>query len=126
MTILRRAGLMAVMAGAVGSVGLTLYTGRGNSSRFLMILFVLWVLAPFLGLALADRISKQWAVVTRATLYCVMLVLTVGPLAIYADVAFGPPRAQTAFAFLVVPLVSWLMMAVVVPTAAWILGRRTK
>jgi hypothetical protein len=50
-------------------------------------------------------------------LYSVMLVLTLGSLAIYGDVAFGPPRAKPAFAFLVVPLSSWLLIAIVVAAA---------
>jgi len=124
--LLRAAGLIAVAAGAVGSAGLTLYAGRHNPSRILIALFVLWVLSPFMALVLANVVSKRWTVPTRAALYMVMLVLTPGSLAVYGDVALGPPRAQTAFAFLVVPLVSWLLIAIVVAAAALISGRRTR
>ena len=40
----------------------------------------------------------------------VMLILALGSVAIYADVAFGPPREKPAFVFLVVPLASWLLI----------------
>jgi hypothetical protein len=122
--VLRAAALIAVLAGAVGSVGLMLHAGRRNDSRLLLVLFTLWVLSPFMALILANMISTRWLVHTRATLYIVMLVLALGSLAIYGVVALGPPRAKTAFVFVVVPPASCLLVAIVVPTAALIFGRR--
>ena len=84
--LLRAAALIAALAGAVGSVGLMLHAGRRNDSRILLVLFALWVLSPFMALVLANVVSKHWLVLTRATLYSVMLVLTLGSLAIYGDV----------------------------------------
>jgi hypothetical protein len=115
--------MIATAAGAIASVGLTLYVGRHNPSRILLSLFVIWVLSPFVALVCASAVSKRWPVPTRATLYGVMLVLTLGSLAIYGGVAFGPARATPAFAFLVVPLVSWLLIAVALPVAAFISRR---
>jgi hypothetical protein len=89
------------------------------------VLFTLWVLSPFVALVLASVISKRWSFHTRATLYSLMLALTLGSLAIYADVALGPPRAKTAFVFVIVPPASWLLTAIVVPIAALISGRRS-
>lgn len=113
MSALRLLARGAAVVGAVGSVGLTLYTGRHNPSGFLMALFAMWVLAPFLGFELADMASQRWTALTRAALYGVMLVLTVASLAIYGAVAFGPPRARTASFFLVIPPASCLLMATV-------------
>jgi hypothetical protein len=124
MRLLRAAGLIAILAGAVGSVALTLYTGRHNPSRLLMVLFALWVLSPFAVLAVASVVSKRWSPLTRATLHIVMLVLALGSLAIYGYVAFGPPREKTAFAFVVVPPASWLLTGIVVAIAALFSGRR--
>jgi hypothetical protein len=126
LAVLRAAALIAVLAGAVGSVGLTLHAGRRNDSRILMVLFALWVLSPFMALILANAVSKRWSVHTRATLYSVMLVLTLGSLAIYGVVALGPPRAKTAFVFVVVPPASWLLIAIVVPMAALISRTRSR
>jgi hypothetical protein len=122
---LRAAALIAALAGAVSSVGLMLHAGRRNDSRILLVLFAIWVLSPFMALVVANVVSQRWAVLTRATLYSLMLVLTLGSLAIYGDVALGPPRAKTAFVFVVVPPVSWLLIAIVVPTAALISRRRS-
>jgi len=121
--VLRGAALIAVVVGAAGSAGFMLRVGHRNKSLILMSLFTIWVLSPFVALVLANAVSKRWTVVTRATLHCVMLVVTVGSLAIYGNVALGPPRAKPAFFFLVVPLVSWLLMAVVVPIAEFLSGR---
>lgn len=120
--LLRAVALISVLAGAVGSVGLTLHAGRRNDSRILLVLFALWVLSPFMALVLANMVSKRWSVLTRATLYSVMLVLTLGSLAIYGVVALGHPRAKTAFVFVVVPPASWLLIAIVVPITAQITG----
>jgi len=117
---LRTVAMIAAAAGAVGSVALTLYVGRHNPSRILLSLFVIWVLSPFVALVCASAVSKRWPVLTQATLYSVMLVLTLGSLAIYGYVAFGPARATPAFAFLVVPLVSWLLIAVALPVSAFL------
>ena len=124
--LLRVAALIAVLAGAAGSFGLMLHAGRRNDSRILLVLFTIWVLSPFVALVLADVVSKRWSVLTRATLHSVMLVLTVGSLAIYGDVALGPPRAKTAFIFVVVPPASWLLIAIAVPIAAQISGRLSR
>jgi len=115
---LRVTGLIAVLVGAVGSVGLMLYVGRRNESRILLILFALWVLSPFVALVWANVVSKRWPVHTP-TLYSLMLVLTLGTLALYADVAFWRPRPKPASVFLLVPPVSWLVIAI----AALVSGR---
>jgi hypothetical protein len=119
LSVLHAAALIALLVGAVGSVGLMLHVGRRKDSpRLLMALFTIWVVSPFVAVGLANIVSKGWSVITRATLYSVMLVLTLGSLAIYGDVALGPLTAKTTSIFVVVPPASWLLIAVVVSTAA--------
>jgi hypothetical protein len=101
-----------------------LWVGHRNPSRVLLGLFVVWDLSPFIALILADIVSKRWSVLTRATLYGVMLIVTLGSLAFYGDVVWRP-QPQPAFMFLVVPLASWLLTTIVVPIAALISGRRS-
>ena len=122
---LRAAALIAMAAGAVGSLGFMLRAGQ-STPRFLLIIFVFWVLSPFMALVLADAVSKRWSVLTRATLYSVMLVLALGSLAIYGDDALRPRRAHAAAVFVVVPPASWLCMAIVVPIAALISRRASR
>jgi hypothetical protein len=123
---MRRAALITVPAGAVASAGLTVYVGRGGSSYILMGLFVAWVLSPFVALAVANAVSRSWPAATRAALYGAMLVVPLVSLAFYADVAFGPPRPQPAFLFLVVPLGSWLLVAIAIGIAALLSERRSR
>jgi hypothetical protein len=123
---LRTVSLMAIVIGAVGSVGFMLRVGHRKEILFLLILFVFWVTSPFVALALAHTVSQRWAVLTRATLYCLIVILTLCSLVIYGYVALGPRRAQPASAFLVVPLGSWLLFVIVIPLAALISGRLSR
>ena len=124
--LLHAVALTAVVAGAGGSVGLMLWVGHRNPSRVLLVLFAIWVLAPFMALLLANMVSKRWSFITRATLHSGMLVLTLSSLAIYGDVVLRPPRSTPAFVFVVVPPASWLLMAIIVPIAAFISGRLSR
>lgn len=124
--LMRSASLIAVVVGAVGSVGFMLYVGRRNPSRLLILLFIIWVLSPFVALVLANVVSKHWAALIRAALYSMMVILTLVSTVIYGYVALGPPRPQPAFWFLVVPFVSWLLIAIVVPIAALISGKLSR
>jgi uncharacterized membrane protein YhaH (DUF805 family) len=116
---LRAVGLIAVLAGSAGSVGLMLRAGR-RTPRLLLILFVIWVLSPFVALAWANMMSKRWSDLTRAGLFCVTLVVTLGSLAIYGDLVKPPAGSPAAFVFVAVPPASWLLLAIVLPIATLI------
>jgi hypothetical protein len=129
MIVLRRAALIAVLIGAAGSAGFLLRAGQ-RTSRLLLVIMLLWVVGPFLALVSADVLSKRWTILSQAptcvTLYSLMLVLTVGSLAVYVDDALRPRQAQAAFVFVVVPLASWLLIAVAIPVAALISRRLSR
>ena len=114
---------MGVVAGAVGSVGLTLYAGRHNDSRLLVALFAIWVLSPFIAVVVA---SRRWWAFARGPLYGVSLILTPCSLAMYVHPAWRPPGSGPAFVFLVVPLASWLLLTMVVVIAALVSGVRSR
>ena len=124
LNILRAVAWIAIVVGTVGSVGLTLGAGR-NTPSLLLILFVIWVLSPFVALAWANMPSKRWSVLIQMTLYCLTLVITLSSLAIYGGVISPPAGSAHAFIFVVVPLGSWLLMAIVLPLATWISRRRS-
>jgi hypothetical protein len=121
---LRTVALLAVMAGAVSSVGLMLRVGYRNPSRLLIALFLVWDLSPFVVLVLADMFSKRWPAITRTTLHAVMIVIALGSVALYGDVVLRP-RPQPAAMFLIVPVASGLLILVVLPIAALISRRRS-
>ena len=122
---LRATALVAALCGAVGSAGFLLRAGQ-RTPRLLLAVMALWVLSPFVALLLANVASKRWSVPARATLYSVTLVLTLGTLAVYAFDVLWPRSAQPAFVFVLVPPVSWLFAAIVVPTAALVSGRLSR
>jgi hypothetical protein len=123
--LLRAVALVAVVAGAMGSVGLMLRAGR-HTPRLLLVFFVFWVLSPFMALAWANMVSKRWSVLTRAMLHCVTLVITLGSLAFYGGVVLPPAGSARAFVFVAVPPASWLLIAIVVPIAVLISRRRKR
>lgn len=124
--LLRTAALAVVLAGGVGSVGLMLHAGRRNSSRLLLFLFALWVLSPFVAMVWANVVSKPWPVPARRAIYSLMLALTLVSLAIYADVALGPPRAKSAFVFVVIPPASWALLAILIAVPLLVARRRSR
>jgi hypothetical protein len=121
--LLRSAAHVAALLGAVGSVGLVLRAGR-TTPRLLLVLMVIWVLAPFAVLAWANIVAKQWSVLTQTTLYGVTLVLTVGALASYGSVIVPPVGSPRGFMFVIVPGLSWLLIVSAPSIAAFISRRR--
>ena len=124
--LLSTLSLVAVVAGAVGSFGLMLRAGQ-RTPRLLLVLFTIWVLSPFAALLWANIVSKRWSVLTRATLYCATLVITLGSLAIYSELVVVRPRGSAnAFLFVAVPPASWVFMTIVVALAALVSHRRSR
>ncbi|PYP54881.1 MAG: hypothetical protein DMD40_15115 [Gemmatimonadetes bacterium] len=121
---LHRSARVAAVVGAVGSTALMLYAGRANQHILVTVLFVFWVLAPFVTLAWADRMSVRWSVITQRALHWMTLVITVGSLAIYVHRVLRPPRTTGAFVFVAVPVASCLLAAIAVGVAA-LLSRRS-
>jgi hypothetical protein len=122
---LRATALVAALCGAVASTGFLLRAGQ-RTPRLLLAAIGLWVLSPFVGLLLANVYSQRWPVPLRATLYSVTLVVTLGTLAVYTFDLLWPRSAQPAFVFVLVPPVSWLFGAIVVPAAALISRSRSR
>jgi hypothetical protein len=118
----RRTALLVMLVGALVSLGIMFYISRRQSSWMLIVLFTGWVLGPYVALMIADRKSGPWTPTARLALYAVMLVSTLGSVAIYVAVVLTGPF-KPAFYFLVVPVASWLLAAIVIPTTA-MLSRR--
>jgi hypothetical protein len=122
--VLRSVALIAVLAGAAGSLLLMLRVGRFNHSWILLVLFTVWVLSPFVLLIAAHRLSKHWSPATQIALYCAMVLLSIASLAIYNQPSWRPKGAGAAFVFVAVAPASWLLTAIVVPLSAKLARRR--
>ena len=105
--------LIAVLLGAAGSLVLMFNASRNQSSILLIALFTIWVLSPFIGLLVVNRISKRWSTLSRVTFYWLTVVLIVGSLVVYSGI-FNPPGTKAGFIFLVVPFASWVLVGTVI------------
>jgi len=117
LNLVRKLTFIVMLTGALGSLGLTLQAGQNNHSILLKMLFGIWVFSPFMGLAVAYFLSNRWSALTRNVLYFLTMVLTIASLLIYSGV-WNPTGKKQAFVFLIVPLLSWLILAVVIPLTA--------
>ena len=98
-------------AGTVGSLILTIEAGHNNRSVILPILFVAWVLSPFIALIVANIHSLRWSVFPRLILYTLIFLITLGSLLGYTRVT-GPAAAKPAGVFIIVPLLSWFLITI--------------
>lgn len=108
--VLRRSALWFALAGAAISLGLTLWTGRRNSSLVLPLMFMVWVASPFAGLIWFHRLAKSWAAARQFDLYALMHVVSVGSVVAYATAVFLMHLTRQAGPFLAVPAASWLII----------------
>ena len=123
LNLLRPAAQVTTIAAGVGSVALVWWVGRGNPSLFLIALFTMWVLSPFVALVIADRVSHRSAS-SHATLHCLMLIVGIMSVPVYLYVAAKPPRMTPAAVFVIIPMVSWGLIVTVVAIAAFMSHRR--
>ena len=122
---MRASARIALVVGALGSLGFMLQAGR-STPRLLLVGFIFWVLSPFVGLAWADKRSQGWSALTRVTLYWVTLVITLGSLAYYGQILSPPAGSPRAAVFVAVPPASWLLMTLALLIAALISRRTTQ
>jgi hypothetical protein len=124
LAVLRAVALVAVAAGAVGSIVLMLRAGQ-RAPLLLQITFGLWVLSPFAALAWANLAATRWSAAARATLYGVTVVVATISLAIYARLLVLSPRgAPNAFIYVVVPPASWVVMTIAALVVTFMSRRR--
>jgi len=122
---LRATSLVALVIGAIGSLGLWIHAAQ-HPPPLIIVLFVVWVLSPFVVLGIGHVVAKRWAPSTKAALYWVTVLVTVASIVIYADDAVAHRTAHPAFVYVAVPPASWLVSAVAIGLGAWIARRKQK
>jgi len=75
---------------------------------FLIIIFIGWVISPFLAIALLIKL-KRWSVREVKLLALTGVVLAVISWTVYSFVLFRPPASQPAFPYVMLPIVSWVV-----------------
>jgi len=112
------AGTIAILVGVVGSVALFLRASqRKGPPPLLIVLFVIWVLSPYLLLVAARLFAKRWPPRSRSWIHLAAVVVAALSLVAYGAVALGPSEPKTAVFVLVAP-VCWLITAIAVGIAA--------
>ena len=121
---LRSAALLALLFGAVGSIGLWRRAPQ-HPPKLLAVLFVIWILAPFVLLGAATLLSNNWPMAARKTLYIVTVAITVASLAIYLDDSFSHRTVHPAGVWVGVPPASVILSGVAIAIAMWQTRKRT-
>lgn len=103
----------ATIVSAIVSLGCMFWVGQHNRSIFLVTLFALWVLSPFIGLLWARRFAYWYQYAAQAMIYGLIFLVSVGSAIFYAVAAFGPRWSHPALPFLATPLLSWFLIAMV-------------
>ena len=120
---LRTAASVAVVAGAVGSIASMLLVGQRNPSALLLVLFAGWVAGPFLGLAWANTKAVNWSRRAQINVHALTLLIAFASLAVYGNAVVSPAKTRGAFVFLMVPVASWVLAAIVAGVTAFLARR---
>src|SRR5262245_30065713 len=123
---LRASAFTAALVATIVSVGLMLRACRFNDSGIALALIAVWILSPMIALVLADMVARRWLVFGPATVYGLMLVVAAGSMIVYGIDVFVPLSPRAGFPYALVPLVSWLLIAVVLVIAAFRRHARAK
>ena len=110
---LRLVARIFVSAGAIGSLYLMFNASRDQKSILLIAFFTAWILSPFAGFFITDKYSHRWTFIAHAFFYWLIIITTIGSLAAYSG-AFNTPTTKNAFVFIVTPLISWVLIAIVI------------
>ncbi len=125
LSLLKAVALVVVILGALGSFGFVLREGRG-APLFLLLLFIGWVLSPFIAFLLISTFTRRWPTIARELLYGATLVLTLSSLIIYGFVSLRPHLSTPTAFFLLVPLGSWFLMGIAAAITAVVFGRLSR
>ena len=107
--LLRTIALAVLLVGAIGSLYFMFKAGSNQKSILLIGLFTGWVLSPFVGLFIANKVPSIWTAITRQRLFWLMLGLSIVSLIAYSGLV-KVPNTKPAFIFLAFPFVSWLVI----------------
>ena len=71
---LRAGSVIGLIVGAIGSIGLWIHAAK-HPPPLIIVLFVVWVLSPFVLLGIGHVLSKRWPHGPQDALYWVTLVV---------------------------------------------------
>jgi len=110
---MRKIAFTILWISAVGSFGLVLNAGR-HSPVLLLVLFVGWVLSPYIALFLVHVVSKLRLIIAPKMLYWLMLFVSLGSLACYGITLFQHRTKPPTGVYLSVPFISWFLILIAI------------
>lgn len=123
---MRRVSLTVTAASAVCAIALLVRAGQ-RTPPVVLLLMMVWVLAPFGVLLWTNAVSSRWSTATRATLLGLTLIVTLASLAVYGGLINVRPRGgANAFPFVIVPPASMALIAITVAVIATVARRRSR
>lgn len=110
--LLRRVALVVAAVGAAASVALMI-RAADRTPALLIVVFIGWVLAPFIVLLWANAASARWSTTVGVTLFWLTIVVALGSVVVYGGlVDVRPPGAANAFPFVITSPAAILLIAI--------------
>jgi len=107
---LRSVALIVLVFGGIGSIGF-LRRAQQHPPPIVVVGFIVWVLAPFILLGIANILSPRWRRTVRVALFAMTLFVAAASLAIYFDDSVAHRTAKPAFVYVAVPPASVIISA---------------
>jgi uncharacterized membrane protein len=114
LVLLKTASRLVLLIGTAVSLFLVIHAGHKNASVILPLLFVIWVLSPYIGLLITIRISKVWQASSRTILHYLVISFTICCVIAYSGI-LTPSDVKPAAIFLITPLLLWVAIAITIP-----------
>jgi hypothetical protein len=108
---MRKIVYVILSVGALGSTVLVLNAGR-HAPILLLILFVGWVISPFIALFLISGVYKLRLNIAPKFLYGIVLLISIGSLATYSITLIQQRIKSPTGVYLSVPFLSWLILVI--------------
>ena len=116
-SVLQWIAWLATGASAASALASLSIIGQRQRSVILIVMFTVWVLLPYAGLAMGNVRARAWnPAAYRAVQYATILI-SLAAMARYVYVVVRPLASQPASTFLIVPVVSWIAIGIAVALA---------
>lgn len=122
---LRAAALAAVLLGGIGAVG-SFWHAKQHPPLMIILLFLIWVSAPFAILGWANLLASRWPGSVRKTLHVVTLFVAVASLGIYFDDNLAHRTAKPAFVYVATPPATVLLSGLAIGIAFLLQKRKPR
>ena len=110
---MRKIAFVILLLAAVGSL-LSVLNSGSHAPALLIVLFAGWVLSPYIALFIVNSVSTLRSAIPGNLLYKMMLLISLGSLAVYGVTLIQHRIKPATAVYLGVPLLSWIIIGTVV------------